>query len=337
MNVLCLWHATAEEIETIRRAMPKEAHLIVPEGPYFSRFECRFEDVKTHLRDADVLIGFALPKGTIEAAESLKLLVWLHSGVDDLDNLGVLRLAREREFKVANVSGANGTAVAEHAMMMLLALAKKMREKHEYMLEGYKSFPAFGEGYRSSMLQGRTIGIVGMGGIGSRIARYAKVFEMTVLGVRNDPARPNPNVDRMYGADNLTEVLPQCDYLVLAVPSTPDTVEMIGEKELSLLKPSALLVSVCRAVVIQEMALYDALVSGRLRGFASDVWWKYETGRSFPAFWGSRLRIQKLPNVLASYDQASHADGVLESVVEMGCQSIRQFFEGSAITKEVLL
>lgn len=334
MKVLCLWHATEDEVRNIRNSLPDGNQVVAPRNAdYFSRFETTYADLEPHARDADAFIGWTIPNGIIEISEELKLLCWLHSGIDDLDHA----LLKRRGVRVANIRGANAIAVAEQAMMLMLALAKKTMLKHQYVLEGRKPFPLWAAEHRSSMLHGRTLGIIGVGNIGSRIAEHAKGFNMQVLGVRRNKDVPVEHVDSMHGLDELHSVLARCDYVILAVPNTPETNQIFGKAELAALKPSAFLVTVSRAAVIQEKPLYEALTSGRLRGYAADVWWRYEFGQSFPISWGSRYDIPRLPNVICSNDQAANADDVLDRCLQRGIQSLVELAAGKPITQEVSL
>lgn len=195
-------------------------------------------------------------------------------------------------------------------MMLLLSLARKTILKHQAARESRKLFPLWGDEHRSAVLPGRTIGVIGAGSIGSRIAKRAKGFEMHVLGVRRNKEHPAEHVDSVHGIDELHSVLTECDYVVLATPLTKETNGFFGKPALNAMKPTALLVNVGRGNVIQEKALYEALNSGRLRGYATDVWWDYDSGRSMPHsyFTPSRLGIEKLPNVLCSLGEAHNAE-----------------------------
>ncbi|EHK52294.1 NAD(P)-dependent oxidoreductase [Allomesorhizobium alhagi] len=335
MKILCLWHATEDEIEYVKKAMPVGTEVVAPKAAYFSRFESTYQDLKPHAADADAFIGWTIPQGIMEISDKLKILSWLHSGVDDLSQMGVLALAKQRGFKIANIRGANAIAVAEQAMMFVLALAKKSLLKHEAARDNHVFFPLFGDEHRSAMLHGRTIGVIGVGNIGSHIARCAKGFGMHVLGVRRNKQRPAEYVDSMHGMDELHSVLGKCDYVVLATPNTGETFQFFGEAELAAMKPTAFLVNIARGNLVQEQPLYKALTSGRLRGFAADVWPWYTFGRSFPATNVPRQRIQKLPNVIASNDQSHDADGVLERYIEWGTQNLVEFAGGKALAREV--
>jgi phosphoglycerate dehydrogenase-like enzyme len=340
MKVLCLWHANEDEINRIRSAMPPGTEVVAPKGEYFSRFESTYADLERHAVDADAFIGFNLPRGTagppkdvLDIATKLKLLCWLHAGCDDLD----LKQLKQRGIKVANVRGANAVAVAEQAMMFVLALAKKTVFKHQVALEGHRLFPLWADEYRSAMLHGRTMGVIGVGSIGNRIAQYAKGFDMRVLGVRRNKAKASEYVDSMHGVDELRSVLEKSDFVILATPNTPETYQFFGKAELAAMKPTAFLVNIARGNLIQEKPLHEALTSGRLRGYAADVWQRYEFGRSFPIGFMPRLQIHKLPNVVCSLDQAANADDVFERNVQWGVQSLVEFATGKPLTYEVNL
>ncbi|MHC4049418.1 NAD(P)-dependent oxidoreductase [Bradyrhizobium sp. 25ACV] len=338
MKVLCAWHATEHEVKYIKDAMPRGTEVVTIKGESFSRFECTSEDLAPHISEADAIIGWTIPYGDIlERATKLKMLSWMHSGVDDLREMGVLALAKQRGFKITNVRGANAVAVAEQAMMFVLALAKKTLVKHEAARVNHKFFPLFADEYRGAMLSGRTIGIIGVGSIGSLVAKRAKAFDMRVLGVRRHKDRSAEHVDSMHGPDELHSVLSQCDYVVLAAPNTTETYHFFGEAELAALKPSAFLINIARARTVQEKPLYDALTSGRLRGFAADVWWRYEFGRTFPPAGGPRLEMLKLPNVTASLDQSHNVDGTLERYIQWGTENLVEFATGKPLTREVNL
>ncbi|QOZ66634.1 NAD(P)-dependent oxidoreductase [Bradyrhizobium arachidis] len=337
MKVLCLWYATEDEVNYIRGAMPPSAEVIAPKGDYLSRFDCAYSDAKDLAADADAMIGFSVPEGLLEIAEKLKVFSWLHSGVDDLRQMGALSLFKQRGVKLANVRGANAVAVAEQAMMFVLALAKRALLKHQLLQDRNKPFPLYANESRSAMLHGRTIGIIGVGNIGARIAKHAKGFDMHVLGVRRNKEKLVDYVDSMHGMDELHVVLAKSDYVVLAMPATPETNQFFGKVEIQAMKSSAFLVNVSRGNLTQEKPLYEALTSGGLRGYAADVWWSYGFGRAFPAGSGSRLRIHELPNVIGSDGQAANADDVLQRNIQWGTYSLMEFTTGKPLTREVSL
>lgn len=251
--------------------------------------------------------------------------------------MGAIDLFKVRGVKLANIRGSNAVAVAEQAMMFVLALAKKTLCKHQAMQEARLLFPLYSDENRGSMLYGRTMGVIGLGNIGARVARHAKAFDMKVIGVRRDKSKPVDCVDEVYGMEDLQELLRQCDYVVLATPDTKETHQFFGKAELAAMKPTAFLVNVARGMLTQEQPLHEALTTGRLRGYGADIWWRYNYGQSFPVAWGSRLGVHKLPNVVGSDDQAANADDVLERNLAWGTENLAQFMSGAPVTREVNL
>ncbi len=235
MKVLCLWHASDDEIKFVKGQLPTGTKVVAPRGKYFSRFECTYEDIERDAVDADAFIGWTVPEGIFEIAEDLKILSWLHAGCDDLP----LPLLKQKGVIVANDRGANAIAVAEQAIMFMFALAKKTVFKNQVFQEGRRLFPVWADEYRSAIVEGRTLGIIGLGEIGSRIAKKAKGLDMHVLGIRRNKGKPVGHVDEIYGMEELHSFLGKCDYVVLATPSTKETNQFFGRAELEAMKPSA--------------------------------------------------------------------------------------------------
>lgn len=333
MKVLCTWHATDDEIQFIKGELPPNTNVVAPRGKYVSRFECTFKDIEHDLVDADAMIGFVVPEGSFEIAEKLKILSWLHAGCNDLP----LQMLKKRGVIVANDRGANAIAVAEQAIMFMLALAKQTIVKHRVFEKGRRIFPTWTDEHRGAMIEGRTVGVIGLGEIGSRIATKAKGLGMHVLGIRRNIGKPVSDVDEMFSMQDLHAFLPRCDYVVLAAPITKETRQCIGEAELAILKPTAFLINIARGALTDEIPLYNALTSGRLRGYAADVWWRYSHLVSFPGGYVTRCDFGQLPNVIGSVDEASNADDVLERHLEQGTQTLVEFAAGTAITRSINL
>jgi phosphoglycerate dehydrogenase-like enzyme len=173
--------------------------------------------------------------------------------------------------------------------------------------------------------RGRTIGILGFGGIGRAVARRARVLEMRVVAFRRHPdlSVGDPVVDEVYSSSDLVSVLPRIDYFVAAVPLTDETRGLVGAKELRALPPSAVLINVGRGPVIQERALIKALVNGRLRGAALDVF-DTEPLPAKHAFFG-------MENVLLSPHCADRAPGWIEDAFELFIDNFRRFRSGQPL------
>ena len=124
---------------------------------------------------------------------------------------------------------------------------------------------------REDEVAGKTLLIVGFGRIGARLAHIAKALEMRVIGIRRDPSAGGGPADAVYAQDRLADVLPEADFIALTCPLTPETTGLIGERALTLMKPTAVLINVARGAVVDEPALIEALQAGRIAAAGLDV------------------------------------------------------------------
>ena len=171
---------------------------------------------------------------------------------------------------VANNGGANSVAVAEHTIMLILAALKKLAWQHNNVVAGKWRVGDFAE-TRLYELAGKRVGIVGLGNIGKRVVRRLAGFDCQV--VYNDIIRLAEHEEDALGVKYvlLDELLKTSDVVSLHVPLTDKTKDMISERELGLMKPTAVLVNTCRGPVVDEMALHKALITKRIAGAGLDV------------------------------------------------------------------
>ena len=171
----------------------------------------------------------------------------------------------------------------------------------------------------------------------AEIARRARAFDMRVVGVRRNRDLPCAHADSVHGRDELPALLSEADYVVLAAPLTPDTRNLIGAAELGAMKPSAYLINIARGHLVDEVPLHAALTSGRLAGFASDVWWHYPYGKPpthhFPV--PSRTGLHRLPNVLPTGDQAANVIELKDVEIDMATESVAAFLRGETVPREI--
>ena len=189
--------------------------------------------------------------------------------------------AVQAEFVLTNVSGIHAVPISEHIFAMILALGRNIpgavqaAEAHRWARLKQRGEPLLGpfDFPVTDMfeLDGKTMMIVGVGEIGARTARLAAAFGLRVIGVRRHPDRPVPHVDEMIGPDQLLSRLPEADFIVLTVPFTKRTSNMIGPAEIAALKPDSILVNIGRGGTVDEVALLAALRAGQLRAAALDV------------------------------------------------------------------
>ena len=212
--------------------------------------------------DADIAVISNLPfkKEVMERCPKLKMLSVAFTGVDHVD----MDYCHERGILVSNCAGYSNTAVSELVFGLALSLYRRIIECDRAVRAGKDK-----TGLVGLELSGKKFGIIGMGAIGTRTAQLAKAFGCEVLGFNRSP-RQIEGV-RMTDLDTL---LSECDIVSLHVPLTDETRGLIGERELSLMKPDAVLINTARGPVVDSRALAAALKEGRLAGAAVDV---YET------------------------------------------------------------
>jgi phosphoglycerate dehydrogenase-like enzyme len=218
--------------------------------------------------DAEYFLGFARNMGGefFRSAPKLKLVQLTSAGYDQVD----VEAARKAGVPVANNGGANAIAVAEHAMLLMLATLKRLVWHHNNVVAGKWRIGNFADA-RVYEVAGKTLGIIGLGNIGKKVARRAAAFDMKV--VYYDIRRLSEDAEDALGVRFvlLQELLRRADVVSLHVPLDDTTRGMIGARELALMKPSAIIVNTCRGPVIDENALYQALKDEKIMGAGLDV------------------------------------------------------------------
>jgi phosphoglycerate dehydrogenase-like enzyme len=336
-NVVLSWVPDESEMSDVRAALPDAVQLRHPriEEIIWSRFDCQPEALGEMLLDADALIGWtAPPRQAIARARRLKFIAWLHAGCDQLD----LPLLGELGVKVANVRGANGVVVAEQALALMLGLAKRVRQNDEDLRE--VRWHGWWEPRQASVeIQGTIACVAGYGMVGQAIARLCMGLGMRVLAIRRSGQRGEGDVANVtVGApSDAKEFLSSADFIFLALPLTAETRGYINAAKLSWLKPTAFLINVGRGQLVEERALHAALTTGRLAGFASDVWWSYEDAMppGYHFAMPSRLGIHRLPNVLGSGDAAANVLKVKDRMISLGLESLAAFLKNETIPRLV--
>jgi len=274
----------------------------------------------------DVDACFA-PRITAEMVVSAPKLRWVHSSAAAVEELLPLPLLAERGIAVSNSRGIQAVAIAEHVMGTLLVLTRRLdrtmdaqRERRWIQNDLCDVWP--------SLLSGRNMTIVGLGTIGTELAKRAHAFGMTVTGVRRHTDRPRPRgVKRVVGPDQLNEALSGCDILVLSAPAVAATNRMIGAAELALLNPGAIVVNVARAKIVDQDALRAALESGQLGGAVLDVF-EREPLDAQSAEWS-------LPNTVITPHSSGIRDTHWRDVIELFSTNLKRFQRGQRLLNVV--
>jgi phosphoglycerate dehydrogenase-like enzyme len=279
-------------------------------------------EVVSRLAELDVLVTLAFTRAMGDAARRLKLVQVPGAGLDRID-----RAALPPGARLANVYG-HETGIAEYVLGAMLALARGFGRLDTALRRGeWLSQWAVGVEAPAPWpeLAGRTLGILGHGRIGQALARRARAFDMEVLAVRRAAGRPDPHAV-VRGPEALAEVLARADYLAVTLPLTPETRGLLGERELGTLKPTAVLVNVARAEILDEDALYRALAERRIAAAALDVWYRYPAAPG--PTWPAGRPFHELPNVLLTPHVSGWTDGMLETRARLIAENIARTARG---------
>jgi phosphoglycerate dehydrogenase-like enzyme len=252
--------APSTEIGAIAREMaPVRFELVLAYAP---------GELEPALGEAEYMVCYPnvpMSDAFYRAAPRLKLVQLLSAGYDNVD----LEAARKAQVPVSNNGGANAVSVAEHALMLMLTVSRKVVWQHANVAGG--RWRGNGPPPRMYELSGKTLGIVGLGTIGKKVARLAQAFGMRVQYY--DIARLSEDAEDALGVRFrlLRELMQSSDVVSLHVPLNASTRHMIGAGELSSMKPTAMLVNTARGPVVDEAALTRVLADGKILGAGLDV------------------------------------------------------------------
>lgn len=213
------------------------------------------------IETAPVVVAFGLPDELLEPAESLQWVQALSAGVNTYD----VDAIQAAGAILTTVSGIHAQPIAEQVLGYMLAFERGFHTAFRQQQRG------MWERYQVGELQGSTLGIVGVGAIGQRIAELANALGMQTLGIKRDLATGGDSVDELFGPDGLYEVLVRSEYTVLACPLTDETRGLIGRMELEAMNDEGVLINIARGDIVVEEMLIRALQSGWIRGAALDV------------------------------------------------------------------
>ena len=265
-------------------------------------------------RDCDLIVyaADAYTDAFVEAVIQIPVPRWAHTEDTGIDGL-FYDVMREKQAALTHSPGANAPEVAEVAVGVVLWSAKNLGELREHQREHrWKKL-------RLESLSDKTMLIVGLGAIGSRVATYGKAFGMQVLGIRRS-TEAVANVDRQGTMADFSAFLPEADFLVLAIPIAPEVLGLIDQRALALMKRTATLINVGRGALVDIPALKQSLQEGHLRHFCTDV---------LPTEpWPADDDLWDLPNVLITPHNASSSPLYLKRVGDLWIENLRRYVRG---------
>lgn len=282
-------------------------------------------ELSPHLPSAEVLVSTAFTPITREmlaAAPRLRFIQVAGVGADHVD----LDAARDLGVTVANVAGANAASVAEHVVMVTLALLRGLVPAHRALQEGEWTLPRWMATARD--LSGRTVGILGMGRIGREVAARLLPFQVAIL--YHDVRRLPPADEDALGATyvELDPLLSQSDILTLHLPLTPETRNILGAERLARMKPGAILINAARAELVDAQALAAALREGRLAGAAIDVFAPEPPPPDLP--------LLRLPSVLLTPHGAGVTVDAQERIAQGAIANVLRFLDGHPVADVIV-
>jgi phosphoglycerate dehydrogenase-like enzyme len=284
-----------------------------------------YDGIEDDLRDAEVVIAWSLRPEQLRAARKLR---WIHSPAAAVHQLMVPEVVNS-DIILTNSSEVHGGVVAEHVLALVFALAKRLpqaarfQEKHVWGQEAlWLGRP------RPREIAGATLGLIGLGSIGRRVAKAASSLEMRVIAVREHVEKAIPEgVQQVFASAQLDELLSQSDYVVLATPVTPNTVGLINAVRLAKMKPDACLINVGRGPLVDEAALVHALREQKIGGAALDVFEKEPLPADSP--------LWDLENLFITPHTAGITEKLWDRHYALISENLRRYLQGQPLLSVV--
>ena len=306
-----VWTIPASLVDVLRRRFPDIT---------FSHAENEADLVRL-IVDADAAFTSVLTAGAFAAATRLK---WVHSSAAGVGSM-LFPALQASPVVMTNSRGMSAASVAEHAFALILAAVRRLPEAIRAQAAGRWIQTELS---RLPVLQGRTLGIIGLGAIGREVARIGAGFRMRVVGTRRETDDPVPaGVDEALSPSGLPALLTAADIVVLAAPLTAETRGMIGARELALMKPTAWLVNVARGKLVREAALIEALRAGTIAGAALDVMDHEPLDPASP--------LWSLPNVILTPHVAGFRADYWDAATALFADNLARFVKSEPLLNQV--
>jgi phosphoglycerate dehydrogenase-like enzyme len=308
-----LWQAPAELAERLRRSWREMRVVDLPD----------YEQLERELPDTDIFVGFSIRPEQFVCQRKLK---WIHSTAAAVGQLMYPELRRSG-IVVTNASGVHAVPMAEHTLGVLLALARRFPSAWRYQREAHWAQQEIWDEAPPQELKGRLLLLAGFGAVGRAVARSVQALGMRVWAVTRSGRGDATLAERILPAAELETALGEADFVVLAAPETPETRQLIGERQLARMKPSAYLVNIARGSLVDEEALIRALERRAIAGAALDVASQEPLPPESP--------LWKLDNVFLTPHMSAVSGNLWERQTELLLENLERWFAGRELLNRV--
>jgi formate dehydrogenase len=305
----------------LREAFEKHGHTVVA-------LTDSQGELDKHLPDADILVPtpfwpMYMDRDRLNRAEKLRLIVTAGVGSDHID----LKAAAEKGVTVAEITGSNVVSVAEHVVMQILALVRNYMPAYQEVLKGGWNIGELA--VKSHDLENKSVGIIGLGRIGQRVASRLKPFDVHLSYYDNIRIPTEQERELSVEYCSLEQLVESCDIVSINCPLTPATERMFNKDLLLRMKKGAYLVNTARGGIVDTEALVEVMESGHLAGYAGDVWYPQPAPANHP--WRYMPNHALTPHISGTTIEAQkrYADGVIDC--------IQRFFTNQPIHPEFLI
>lgn len=285
-----------------------------------------YDEFVQRVGEADVVSVSGMWKNDIiPHATKLQFVQSISSGMDQYSR----ELLGAKGIRLASAAGVNARAVAEHALALILAVFRRLPEardnQHKKVWRGMLGDLT----QREDELGGKTVLIVGMGRIGSHLAKLAKAFDMKVIGIRRDPTAGANGADEIHGMGDLVTLVPQADIVALTCALTPETTGLMSAAAFAAMKPSSVFVNVARGKVADEAALIATMEGNKIWAAALDVTAEEPLPAASP--------LWTMPNVFVTPHTAGETRAYEDNVIDILIENLDRLWRGEATLRNQVL
>lgn len=303
LKLVMMWETGPGMAERVRSQAPEYDVALATEPDRLLR----------EIADADAAFG-RLPKEPFLAAKRLR---WVQSIGVGFETMLYPEMIQS-DVIITNTAGAFDAAMAEHAFALLLALTRAMRAYDDLQrTRGWsREIPV-------SQLEGKTMGVLGLGSIGRAVAVRAKAFGMRVIALDAQVASPPAGVDRVFGPDRMETVFRESDALVVGLPLTERTKGLVNRERLRMMKPTAYVINIARGPIVAERDLVEALRAGEIAGAGLDVFEVEPLPKDSP--------LWDMPNVVVTSHVGGRSPEGVDNIEGVLVENLRRFARGEPL------